>query len=158
MEQLLIGSQTVGLYEAQMLNYAYTVMNLTREGLDRAVIARSIWESCAIPSILYCTEAMVESNATIRELEQIQNMVGRFILQVPSAASSFLAWIDAGLKPMEDRIKFRKALYIFSTITSKHNHTLFSAFLYQLECPWDKWTQSWIEIQNDIGLIVNFGS
>ena len=156
MEQLLIGSQTVGLYEAQMLNYAYTVMNLTREGLDRAVIARSIWESCAIPSILYCTEAMVESNATIRELEQIQNMVGRLILQVPSAISRALAWLDTGLKPIEDRIKFRKALFIYSSLKNKHNQALFSTFLYLLECPTDKWTKSGMGIEKEIGLITNY--
>ena len=55
---------------------------------------------------------MVVSKTTVMELEQIQNMVGKFILQVPLAMSGVLAWIDASLKPMEDRIKFRKALYI----------------------------------------------
>ena len=76
-------------------NFVYTVMNLTRKGLDRAIMGRSIWASCAIPSILYGTEdteAMVVSKTTVRELEQIQNMVDFFILQVPSATSRVLAY------------------------------------------------------------------
>ena len=99
-----------------------------------------------IPSILYCTETMILSKTTIRELEQIQNMVGRFILQVPSATSRVCAWVDAGLKPMVDRIKFQKVLFIFTDLKTKYNHALFSAFLYLLGCPTDKWTQSWMEI------------
>ena len=45
------GRNLIGLYETEIVkraqNYAYTIMNLTRTGLDRAVIARSIWEMCA---------------------------------------------------------------------------------------------------------------
>ena len=84
----------------------------------------------------------------IRELEQIQNMVVRLILQVPSATSRVLAWIDSGLKPMEDRIKFPKALFIFPALKSKHNYALISAFLYLLGCPNDKWIQSWMYIKH----------
>ena len=73
-------------------------MNLTRKGLDRAILAHYIWETCTIPLILYCSEAIVLSKTTVRELEQIQNMEGRIILQVPSATSKVLAWIDAGRK------------------------------------------------------------
>ena len=90
------------------------------------------------------------SKTTIRELEQIQNMVGRFILQVPSATSGALAWIDADLKPIEDRIKFRKALFINSSLKCKHNQALLLAFLYLLECPTDKWTQSWMGIRRKL--------
>ena len=55
-------------------------MNLTRGGLDRALIAKRVWETCAIPSILYCVEALTIKKSTVMELERIQNMIGRFIL------------------------------------------------------------------------------
>ena len=89
------GRNLVGLYEADMVkrakNYAYTVMNLTITGLDRAVIAPSIWESSVIPAILYCCKAICISKKTLKELEQIQNMKGRFILKILRASSRVLA-------------------------------------------------------------------
>ena len=33
-----------------------SIMNLTHAGLDKALIAKRLWECCAIPSILYCAE------------------------------------------------------------------------------------------------------
>ena len=48
--------------------------------LDRAMVAKRIWESCTIPEILYCVEAMTLKKTTIVELERLQGMVGRFIL------------------------------------------------------------------------------
>jgi len=54
----LRGRSMIGQYEEIMINratsYAYSIMNLTRGGLDRALIAKIIWETCAIPAILYC--------------------------------------------------------------------------------------------------------
>ena len=52
-----------------------------------------------------CVEAMNVTKTTVPELDHVQNMVGRFILQVPSATSRVLAWMDAGLMPMADRIR-----------------------------------------------------
>ena len=52
----------IGQYEEIMISraksYAYSLMNLTRGGLDRALIAKRIWETCAIPAILHCVEAL----------------------------------------------------------------------------------------------------
>ena len=72
-------------------SYTHTIMNLTRAGLDRALLARKLWEACAIRAILYCVEAMNVTKTTVAELDRVQNMVGRFILQVPSATSRVLA-------------------------------------------------------------------
>ena len=38
--------------------YAFSILGLTRAGLDRSRLARILWETCAIPAILYGTEAM----------------------------------------------------------------------------------------------------
>ena len=58
----LRGRSMIGQYEELMIrrakSYAYSIMNLTRGGLDRALIAKRIWETCAIPAILYCVEAI----------------------------------------------------------------------------------------------------
>ena len=51
------GRNLIGGYEDNMvkkgMSYACTIMNLTRSGLDRAMLARKFWETCAVPAILY---------------------------------------------------------------------------------------------------------
>ena len=117
------GRNMVGQYEAVMLKRAtgctMSIMNLTCASLDGALIAKRLWECCAIQSILYCTEVLVISKKTVEELERVQNMVGRFILQVPSSTSRALAWMDAGLVPMQDRIQAKQANYIWTAVKSR---------------------------------------
>ena len=131
-------------------------MNLTSNRLDRAVIARSIWEMCAIPAILYCNESMCVSETTLRNLEQVQNMIGRFILQIQSSSSRVFAWLDVGLRPMEHRVRHKKAVFIWSTHKKNHSPAMIVAFRHILDSPEDKWTMSWLEIQRDIGIISEF--
>ena len=50
---------------------------------------------------------MVLSNSVTRKLDSIQNQVARFILQLPSSSSKVAGYMDAGFKPMRDRIKER---------------------------------------------------
>ena len=50
---------------------------------------------------------MVLSNSVTRKLDSIQNQIARFILQLPSSSSKVAGYMDAGLKPMRDRIKER---------------------------------------------------
>jgi hypothetical protein len=154
------GRTIIGNYEEDMIrrakSYAYSLMNLTRGGLDRAHIAHKVWESCAIPAILYCAEAVSLKRSTLDELERIQNHLGRFILQVPSATSRSLAWLDAGLMPMECRILIKQARYIWHIIKSKGNGTLLHILQELLNNPIDPWTKSWLGIQGKIGIISTF--
>ena len=54
-------------------------------------------ETCAIPSILYLTEAFSVSNKTIKGIDKIQCIVGNFILKTPTSTSKVATWCDAGL-------------------------------------------------------------
>ena len=156
------GRTIIGQYENDMIrrakSYAYSLMNLTRGGLDRAHIAHKLWESCAIPAILYCAEAVTIRRSTIETLEQIQNHVGRFILQVPTATSRSLAWMDAGLMPMECRILVKQAKYIWNILHSKNNPTLMLILHELLDNETDPWTRSWLSLQAEIGIIGDFAS
>ena len=152
------GCNLVGNYETTILkranSYAMSIMNLTRSGLDRALIARKLWIHCAIPGILYCMEAMVLPKTTVRELERIQNMVGRFILQVPSTTSRTLAWMDAGLMPTKDYIMIGWANYIWTSICKRSNLLIQAVRKFQLEQPTDPYTKAWMAIQ--IGILTDF--
>ena len=78
-------------------NYTQTIFGCTKLGLDRVVIAHKLWESCAIPSILYASEAIVVPKTTIKELEKIQNSVRRFFLQLPSSSARVVGFMNAEL-------------------------------------------------------------
>jgi len=51
------------------------------------------------------TEAMTITATTIEALESIQVQMARFILQLPSSASGVEGFVDAGLKPIGERVK-----------------------------------------------------
>ena len=45
--------------------YAFSILGMTRAGLDRT--ARMLWESCAIPAILFASEAMTLGEGVVKE-------------------------------------------------------------------------------------------
>ena len=99
---------------------------------------------------------MVFKQSTIRELERVQNMVGRFILQLLRSSSNIMGWLDAGLMPMENRIQNRQAVYIWTVMKKKENIMLQSFLRELLNHPSDDYTKNWLRIQKDIGIITNF--
>ena len=54
--------------------YAYSIFNIARTGLDRSKLAQTLWETCAMPSILYATEAFSVSNKTVEGMDKIKCM------------------------------------------------------------------------------------
>ena len=115
--------------------YAYTIMGITRAGLDRALVAHTLWEG----AILYAVEAMVLSNNVIVKLDSIQHQVARFILQLPSSAAKVAGYMEAGFKPMKDRIKEHVALYVWEIILKKRDRILsnvFDAVIGARDDPW----------------------
>ena len=91
--------------------HAHAILSLTRVGLDRSKVAWILWETCAVPAMLYGVEAMTVGAGTVKEMEKIQGLIGSFILQVQPSTSKVAGWLDAGLMPIEYRIKLRKAMY-----------------------------------------------
>ena len=101
--------------------FAYTIVRLTRSGLDRAVTAHKLWEVCAIPSILYATEAMIISSTTIKDLDRIQNSIPRFILQLPRSAATLAGVLDGGLLPFGLRVMTKQVLFCHDLVNKKND-------------------------------------
>ena len=101
--------------------FAHTILRLTRSGLDRAVTAHKLWEVCAIPTILYATEAMIISSATIKELDRIQNSVACFILQLPRSAATLAGVLDGGLLPFGLRVMTKQVLFRNDLVHKKND-------------------------------------
>ena len=141
---------------SKAMGYAHTIMNLTRAGLDRAKVATALWETCAIPAILYCVECFGISATTIRELERTQNMVARFVLQVPRSSSAALGWMDAGFRQMGSRIESRRAAYLW-TICHKRQDPLLRSVLEDVRADrLDPVLREWENIEEKIGPVDRF--
>ena len=134
--------------------YANTIMGVTIAGLDRSLVAHTLWERCAIPAILYAVEAMVLSNGVTRKLDSIQHQVARFILQLPSSSSKVAGYMDAGFKPMRDRIKERVAVYVWEIMHKKRDPILSSTFDAVIGARDDPWARMVGELVAELGLDV----
>ena len=134
--------------------YANTIMGVTRAGLDRSLVAHTLWERCAIPAILYAVEAMVLSNGVIRKLDSIQHQVARFILQLPRSSSRVAGYMDAGFKPMRDRIKERVAVYVWEIMHKKRDPILSSIFDAVIGARDDPWARMVGDLVAELGLDV----
>ena len=91
--------------------YLTQVLSLVKTGPDRAELAHTLWTCVALPSILYATEVLPLTQATISEVQKCQSVVGKFILQLPRSSASVAACIDAGLKPVWSVIAEKVLLY-----------------------------------------------
>ena len=81
-------------------NYLHHVLALVKSGPDRSELAHTLWTQCALPSILYGTEIIPLTQGTIDEIARCQNLVGKFILQLPKNSTNIVASIDGGLQPV----------------------------------------------------------
>ena len=52
-------------------NYTNVIFGLSRNGLDQAVAAHTLWKRFAVSAILYATEAIVLSNRVLEKLDRI---------------------------------------------------------------------------------------
>ena len=119
---------------------AQTIQGLTRSGLDRSKLTKELWEKCAVPAILYCSEVLIFSKRSIQKLETIQNQVGKFMLQIPSSSANIMVWTDAGMIPMYGRIMIRQACYYWKLNNSQHDSILNQCFQEEKSDPTDPWT------------------
>ena len=54
------------------------------------------------------------------ELNRIQSMVARFVLQFPKSVALAAGYIDAGMKPMQARIMQRTCLFVWKMMNSSN--------------------------------------
>ena len=97
-------------------NYLHSVLSLVRSGPDRSQLAYSLWTQCAIPSILYGCEILPFTQATLDEIERVQTIVGKFILQIPRNSTNVCTNIDGGLRPVWSAVAEKVLLYAHNTM------------------------------------------
>ena len=135
--------------------YAFSILSITRAGLDRSLVARSLWEMCAIPAILYGSEAMCLGDGTMNEIEKIQKIIGKFIIQVPNSTAGPAVWLDGGLMPIRYRIMKRKVNYLWR-IVNKFRDPLLLECIKELfgDGGMDPWAKGMLDIEREIGVSI----
>ena len=132
--------------------YVASVMSLTRSGPDRCALAYTLWNTCAMPSILYGSAIMPLSTKTLEVLEKCNNMVGRFILQVGRSSANASSFIDAGLKPVWSIVAENVLLYARSVMTKSISYWPKLAMNYNLReglsMPYTKHLVGWMNKGN----------
>ena len=104
--------------------FTHSITSLTRANLDRSRVARILWYSFGVPSILYSVEANVFSKETVVAYEKFQINVRIFILQTPRSTTKVSTWTETGLMPFKYRILLRVAVYYWRIVNRKQDQIL----------------------------------
>ena len=82
-------------------SYLFSILSLVKSGPDRSLVALTLWQQVALPSILYGCEIVPLSAQTLAKVEIAQCAVGKFALQVPKSSANVSVHIDAGMMPIK---------------------------------------------------------
>ena len=74
--------------------YKGTCMYISSQGPDIVDMILATWKNVALPSILFGTEAIPFSDATILEIERAQNQVAKYALGVPICTADICAQFE----------------------------------------------------------------
>ena len=83
---------------------AYTILNLKREGINRAKIARTLWESTVIPAVLYATEIMIGKRKKTNEAHVVVECSGTEIERATTGINKYIRWAKRVRISSESRI------------------------------------------------------
>ena len=97
-------------------------------------------------SVRYRSHGDLQSHH-IAELEKIQGAVARFILQLPSSASKVSASMDAGMKPIDLRLKARQLMFVHTVTSPKKEKLVRMVIETVLTDKTDPWTA---QVQEEI--------
>ena len=133
-------------------SYLSSVLSLVKTGPDRSELAHTLWTSCALPSILYGSEVMPLTQATIAEVERCQSQVGRFILQLPRSSAGVASSLDAGLKPVWAVVAEKVLVYANTTMSKARNYWPRMALNMNIslgtKSPYTRYLQKWKNATN----------
>ena len=68
----------------------------------------ALWQNVAIPGIMYAVDAVPIPEASITELEVIQNQIGKSLLGIPQSSANTVIQVELGWKPDRLLIELNK--------------------------------------------------
>ena len=118
------------------------------------MVAHTMWETCAIPGILYATDCLPLTQSTIAELDRIQSSVAKFILQIHPSSSNIGADIEVGFMPMRYRI-IKKVIKYYTKLRDLSDASLVKqTFNENIFGSWNsKYAKNLINIFTELGIL-----
>jgi len=84
---------------------------------DKTDVIMALWRNVAIPAMLYSIEVVELNEATLKDIEHWQCVIGKVALQVPTSTANEFVYSELGLKPIKMLVSERRLNY-FSKITN----------------------------------------
>ena len=99
--------------------YVNAILHTTKDGLDQALIARSLWLHCAVLAIMYGTEACVLGKRTLDALDKKQNIIAAFITGIQKNGGNTALAIESGLMSFVARYHIGSHRFFNRALNSK---------------------------------------
>ena len=99
--------------------YRGAIARLKRTVPDQVAVYRALWESVAVPGILYGVEALPVSMAVIKELDDIQRWVAKVLLGVGTSTIGAVSELEMGFRPFHMRILVAKVNFYLKVKSGK---------------------------------------
>ena len=99
--------------------YRGAIARLKRTVPDQVAVYRALWESVAVPGILYGAEALPVSMAVIKELDDIQRWVAKVLLGVGTSTIGAVSELEMGFRPFHMRILIAKINFYLKVKSGK---------------------------------------
>ena len=99
--------------------YMHAILQTTKDSIDRALVVRSVWLFCAVPSIMYGAEACVLGKSIFKELDKKQRVIASLITGMSSSGGNSALALESGLMGFEARYNTCLHRYFNRALVSK---------------------------------------
>ena len=120
---------------AKAERYRFAILNTTRDSLDRSLVAHSLWESCAVPAIMYGVEACILSDKTLKNLDEKQRSIAAFVTGLSIKGGNAALTIESGLMPFKARYHIAMHRY-FNRLLKSQSHLIEQALIEHQDGGW----------------------
>ena len=126
---------------------------MSREGPDAVDMMVATWCNIALPSILFGTEMVPFTEATILELERAQNQVAKYALGLPISTPGVCAQVELGLKPVRQLLYENQLKFYTRVLQLEDTRWVKQALLDHISQEWDSpYFAHILELRSKLGL------
>ena len=133
--------------------YKGSCIYLSHDGPDVVDMTVATWSNIAVPAILYGTEMVPFSEASIMEIEKTQNQVAKYALGVPIGTAGICAQLELGMKPFRQLLYEHQLKFYIRVLNLDDDRWVKQAMIDHLSLSWNSPYISYIlKIRTQLGL------
>ena len=104
--------------------YVYAILNLRRDLFDCSVVARSLWEVCAVPAVMYGSESCVVTKGLLGDLKEKQRVIAAFVVGLPRKGGNMEAKYHVGVHRVFNRLLDSSSDLMYEALQEHRNSVL----------------------------------